>query len=104
MTEVEELEQAIKKYNDMVILFDSDTFQVFYNDIMEIGEDLGKTLVFNYNGIKIEKKDAMLNQMQFISGLKNYVEGMRVMKDHVEMEMETYKQSLKEPALDVGGE
>ena len=104
MTEVEELEQAIKKYNDMVVLFDSDKFKVFYGDIMNIGEDLGKTMVFNYNGIKSEKKDAMFNQMQFISGLKNYVEGMRVMRDHVEMEMETYKASLEEPANNVDGE
>jgi hypothetical protein len=94
MTELEELEQAIKKYNDMVTLFDSDKFKVFYNDIMEIGEDLGKTLVFNFNGIKMEKKDAIINQMNFISGLKNYVEGMRVMKDHVEMEHKTYLESL----------
>jgi len=100
MTEIEELEQAVKKYNDMVVLFDSDKFKVFYNDIMNIGEDLGKTLVFNYNGIKSEKKDAMLNQMQFISGLKNYVEGMRVMKDHVEMEMTTYVESLKDTELE----
>ena len=95
MTEIEELEQAVKKYNDMVVLFDSDKFQTFYGDIMNIGEDLGTTLVFNYNGIKSEKKDAILNQMQFISGLKNYVEGMRVMKDHVEMEMKTYLESLE---------
>ena len=96
MTEIEELEQAVKKYNDMVVLFDSDKFQTFYGDIMDIGEDLGKTLVFNYNGIKVERKDAMLNQMQFISGLKNYVEGMRVMKEHVDMEMDTYLESLKD--------
>ncbi len=95
MTEIEELEQAVKKYNDMVVLFDSDNFQIFYGDIMEIGEDLGKTLVFNYNGIKMEKKDAIVNQMNFISGLKNYVEGMRVMKEHVDMEMKTYLESLE---------
>ncbi len=95
MTEIEELEQAVKKYNDMVVLFDSDSFSVFFNDIMEIGEDLGKTLVFNYNGIKSEKKDAMISQMQFISGLKNYVDGMRIMKEHVDMEMETYLASLE---------
>lgn len=96
MTEIEELEAAVQKYNDMVELFDSDKFETFYSDIMDIGEDLGKTLVFNFNGIKSEKKEAIINQMNFISGLKNYVEGMRVMKDHVEMEMETYLASLEE--------
>ena len=96
MTELQELETAVKKYNDMVELFDSDKFELFYSDIMEIGEDLGKTLVFNFNGIKMEKKDAIINQMNFISGLKNYVEGMRVMSDHVKMEHETYIASLEE--------
>ena len=94
MNEVQELEQAVKKYNDMVTLFDSDSFKIFHDDIMDIGEDLGKTLVFNFNGIKLEKKDAIINQMNFISGFKNYVEGMRTMRDHVEMEMESYKASL----------
>ncbi len=96
MTEIEELEQAVKKYDDMVVLFDSDSFKTFYGDIMEIGEDLGKTLVFNFNGIKLEKKDAIINQMNFISGLKNYVEGMRTMKEHVAMEMESYLESIKD--------
>jgi hypothetical protein len=104
MTEIEELEQARQKYNDMVELFDSDKFQVFYNDIMDIGEDLGKTLVFNFNGIKLEKKDAIINQMNFISGLKNYIDGMRVMKDHVDMEYQTYLESLEadKPANNTG--
>jgi len=96
MNEVEELEAAVKKYNDMVTLFDSDNFKVFESDIMDIGEDLGKTLVFNFNGIKAERKDAIINQMNFISGLRNYIDGMRTMKDHVEMEYDTYLKSLKD--------
>ncbi len=94
MTEIEELEIAKQKYNDMVELFDSDKFKTFYGDIMDIGEDLGKTLVFNFNGIKMEKKDAIINQMNFISGLKNYIEGMRTMRDHVEMEYASYIEAL----------
>ena len=94
--ELQEIEQALKKYNDMVELFESDKFQTFYGDIMDIGEDLGKTLVFNFNGIKLEKKDAIINQMNFISGLKNYVEGMRTMRDHVQMEHESYIQAATE--------
>jgi hypothetical protein len=103
LNEVEELKQAVKKYERMVKLFDSDDFKEFYGDIMDIGEDLGKTLVFNYNGIKLEKKDAILNQMQFISGLNNYISGMRTVKEHVDMEYETYLASL-EPANNVGEE
>ena len=95
LTELQELELAVAKYGRMSELFKDDKFNEFFNDIMEIGEDLGKTLVFNYNGIKLEKKDAILNQMQFISGLKNYVDGMKVMKDHVDMEMESYLESVK---------
>ena len=94
MTEVQELEAAVEKYNNMVTLFDSTSFKVFEQDIMDIGEDLGKTLVFNFNGIKMEKKDAIINQMNFISGFKNYIDGMRTMKEHVNMEMETYLASL----------
>lgn len=101
MTELQELEAALKKYNDMVELFESDKFKMFYSDIMEIGEDLGKTLVFNYNGIKIEKKDAIINQMNFISGFKNYVEGMTVMAEHVKMEHESYLESLNSPVNNV---
>ena len=100
MTELQELETAVKKYNDMVELFDSDKFEVFYGDIMAIGEDLGNTLVFNYNSLKIEKKDAITNQMNFISGFKNYVDGMRVMAEHVQMEHESYLAAL-EPSNNV---
>jgi len=96
ITEFQELELAVAKYNKMVKLFDSDDFQEFYGDIEKIGEDLGKTLVFNYNGIKLEKKDAIINQMAFISGLTNYIDGMRVMKDHVNMEMDVYLASVKD--------
>jgi len=96
MTELQELEQAMKKYDDMVILFESDSFKLFESDIMEIGEDLGKTLVFNFNGLKLEKKDAIINQMNFISGFKNYVDGMKVMAEHVHMEHESYLETLKD--------
>jgi hypothetical protein len=101
MTEFEELEKAIEKHDRYVEMFDSDTFKEFYEEIMEIGEDLGKTLVFNYNALKKEKKDAITNQMCFISGLKNYVEGRRGMREHLHMEKESYLAAQEEELNDV---
>lgn len=100
MTELQEIEEAVKKYNDMVNLFDSDSFKTFEGDIMAIGEDLGKTLVFNFNGIKMEKKDAIINQMNFISGLRNYIDGMRTMQTHVQMEYDSYIEAANDKATE----
>jgi hypothetical protein len=92
---LEEINSAIKKYDRRIELFDSELFKDFMDEINEIGEDLGKTLVFNYNGLKSDRKEAIINQMSFISGLANYISGMRALRENVYAEREAYFEAME---------
>jgi len=98
MTERTEVEEALAEANEMLAIFESDTFKEFYNKIDKLGEDLGKVLVDRWNTFLPDdrQRHAIENQMCFVSGLKNYVNGWKMTKEQALIELERLDEEQRE--------
>ena len=91
-----EVEKALEEANEMVRIFESDTFKAYYDKIEKLGEDLAKTLVTRWNTMSDDQRKAVENQMAFVGGTINYVTGWTNVVEQAKIELERLDEEQRE--------